>query len=386
MGSSVICNGCGQPLEVPDDYQRKKIRCPQCGVFCELPTPAKSTATAKPMARPEPAVPPGEPERASEARAPDPRETKKAVRTCRECGEPVRVAEGKRGRDEKCPMCGASLARKKDRAAPRETRIQPTTTPPPRPAPLRPQPARPAPPVGTHADDGNPYPVGGPEEYRCPACAKPLAADAVLCAACGLNLETGAKAVREYQPLERSWEAGLPFRRRVQLFAIFQGVFWLLGLLAIGARDSPLVDEVGVLLFSWLVLTGMTSFIFGTFDRLDVKRTRRGKVVLTKTWRICFIPRPTETVSWREYEGLVTGRSHDSDLTDWLVFFVLFSCGVVPAVIWWWVRIRPDTYFVALSRDHGFPEAMLHRSSSHPRMEEVAAVLQDATGLPRQGV
>jgi hypothetical protein len=384
MGVSVICNGCGQPVEVPDGYQRKKIRCPHCGVFIELPTPARSTATARPAAGPEPATPTPERERTPVERAPRPQVEKKGVRTCPECGEPVRVAEGKRGRDEKCPTCGAALFRKKPRPAPAETRIQETPAPPPRPKPLRP--TRTPPPPGTHDDDGNPYPVPGLEEYRCPACDKPLTADAALCAACGLNLETGEKAERVYEPMERSWEAGLPLRRRVHLFTVFQVVYWVLGLLAVCAPDSPLGGEITVLLFSWLILTAMTSFIFGTFDRLDLKRTRRGKVLLTKTWRVCFIPKPTETIRWREYEGLVTGRSHDTDFSDWLVFAVLFGFGIVPAILWWWFHIRPDTFFVALSLEHGFPDVTVFRSHSQARMEEIAQALQDATGLPRQGV
>jgi hypothetical protein len=319
-----------------------------------------------------------------EERAPRPRIEKKEIRSCPECGEPVRVAEGKRGAREKCPTCGAALFPKKTRAAAPDTRIRETPAPPPPPKAVRPK--RSPPPPGTQADDGNPYPVPGLEEYRCPACDKPLAADATLCAACGLNLDTGEKAVREYEPMERSWEAGLPLRRRVQVFVAFQVVYWVLGLLAICAPDSPLAGEITVLLFSWLLLTGMTSFLFGTFDRLDLKRTRRGKVLLTKTWRVCFLVRPTETIRWREFQGLVTGRNHDTDFSDWLVFFVLFGFGVLPAIIWWWCHIRPDTYFVAFSLEHGFPDLVVFRSQSQPRMEEIARALEDATGLPRQGV
>src|SRR5919108_614621 len=40
MSAAVICQGCGQPVAVPEDYRRNKIQCPACGVICPVPAGA----------------------------------------------------------------------------------------------------------------------------------------------------------------------------------------------------------------------------------------------------------------------------------------------------------------------------------------------------------
>src|SRR5436309_12510778 len=84
VSGSVICHGCGQTLPIPDGYERRKMRCPQCGVICELPDPGKA--------------PPGRPP------APDPEAAAADVlfqpeeqRTCSKCGGPMEP-DGPRGR------------------------------------------------------------------------------------------------------------------------------------------------------------------------------------------------------------------------------------------------------------------------------------------------
>src|SRR5438477_1337781 len=47
MPFSVVCHGCGQRLEVADDYSRRKMRCPECGVMCEIPVSDKERAATR---------------------------------------------------------------------------------------------------------------------------------------------------------------------------------------------------------------------------------------------------------------------------------------------------------------------------------------------------
>ena len=47
MSIAISCHGCGQRFDVPDDYQRRKIRCAACGVYCEVPEPSKKSSAAK---------------------------------------------------------------------------------------------------------------------------------------------------------------------------------------------------------------------------------------------------------------------------------------------------------------------------------------------------
>ena len=38
MSRSLLCQGCGKHLEVPDDYSRRKVQCSGCGVYCAVST------------------------------------------------------------------------------------------------------------------------------------------------------------------------------------------------------------------------------------------------------------------------------------------------------------------------------------------------------------
>ena len=41
-----------------------------------------------------------------------------------------------------------------------------------------------------------------------------------------------------------------------------------------------------------------------------------------------------------------------------------------------------DTFFIALCRDHGYPELTLYRGKDQYRAQDIAATLREVTGLP----
>ena len=41
MSATLICNGCGTKVQVPDGHTKLKLRCPECGVLCEVPEAAQ---------------------------------------------------------------------------------------------------------------------------------------------------------------------------------------------------------------------------------------------------------------------------------------------------------------------------------------------------------
>ena len=43
-----------------------------------------------------------------------------------------------------------------------------------------------------------------------------------------------------------------------------------------------------------------------------------------------------------------------------LRLIILLIMGVVLGILWWYFVIRPDSFFVALTRDHGYPERTLY--------------------------
>src|SRR5439155_11045340 len=51
MSIAFVCYSCGNRLEVAE-YTRKKIRCPHCGVMCEVPLPSGTAPSEEPAAQP----------------------------------------------------------------------------------------------------------------------------------------------------------------------------------------------------------------------------------------------------------------------------------------------------------------------------------------------
>jgi hypothetical protein len=393
VSATVLCPGCGLQVAVPPDHTRPKLRCPECGVLCDVPDSAREkapTRTAPPPARAEevrqpktdarqlePAPKAAEPAPPAAARErtelPAPAlarlPTRKGTTHCRQCGELVRAPRGKRKKAWRCPVCGAP--------PPEETAVRaaepPRQAPPPAPEPE----PEPEPTPTSDQDDYLPYAVGRTTERRCPVCSATLPRDAVLCVRCGLDLRTRQKVARTYQPLRRQFEPGLPARRRWALFLLAQAAAAPLFLWV--ALDQ---GEVALTVFSWLFYTTLLSFLLGTFDRIEVERNERGQARLTRTWHVCFVLRRRHVVPWRDYDAVMLGKARVVGPEDWLVVIALVPVGLVPAILWWYYVIERDRYTVALARDHGFPELLLYRGFSEEQRGGMADAIRDATGLP----
>jgi hypothetical protein len=420
VSASVICQGCGQPLEIPLGYTRRKLQCPGCGVMCELPArAAEEVLTSAPAARraaPEPPPPAAEPAR-EEAR---PAREKDLV-TCRHCGELVRLPARRGKQPIICPCCGTAVpgtaarrAAKKPDAPPMAIPVEPTEPPPKREgvhctfcntfiefrdgrrgkavycltcgqmvplvvagsleaaAELKPLP---------DDDDGQPYDVAGGMPPRCPHCDREIAPGAETCL-CGFDLVAWEMPVKVYAEVNRRWETGLSLRTRLAIFLGCQAV------IVPGTIVGALLQEVelGFVLFGWLLGVFLLSFLLGTFDRIDLSRNRDGKVRLTKTWRVCFIARSPTVIALREYEGLATGMEHDVGFLEWCILISLVGFFVVPGILWWYYVIQKDIFYVALTKDHGFPALRVYHGHNEEMMREIAAALSEAAELPCEGV
>jgi hypothetical protein len=237
----------------------------------------------------------------------------------------------------------------------------------------------PGPPSSDDPEDGLPYGVTAATDRKCPVCGKRLPLDAVLCPACGFNFQTRQKEVRVYEPLEKHWEAGMSLRTRLGLFLLGN----LVGAVPM-AMTASAYGDVMLLVIPWVLLTVLLAFLLGTFIRIDVSRNEQGRARLKKTWRICFWTWSRRTLPWHESEAVVTGKTRDVSLLDWLVAACLLPMGLIPAVLWWWFFIQRDQFFSALARDHGFPAELLYRGIRQDQAEQIATVVSDATGLPWQ--
>src|SRR5262245_21132854 len=127
-------------------------------------------------------------------------------------------------------------------------------------------------------------------------------------------------------------------------------------------------------------MSAMQAFVLGTFDRLDLERTAKGKVTLTQTWRIAFVPLAPKVIRWREYEGVVV-RHSDVGLMDWWVFLVMLPT-VLPALLFWWYAIRPGWVQVERAQNLGDPGTTRYAGTNTDRAIEIAEAVRDLTGLP----
>jgi hypothetical protein len=332
MSGATICHGCGQRLEVPADYTRARMRCPECGVMCDVPPPEAQKSS---------------PKRPAQRQAPP----KSEIRN---------------------PKSEIQAEKPKPSVAEQDLPIPLAPEPPPAP-PLPPLEED----IGTDEDDGKPYRVAGPKGRKCPDCSAFMRPEERQCPRCGFDLATGKKPAKSFTPVERVWEAGWSLRKRRN--------FFVLGLLLVTPIGFVIAYEteawsgyIGSLVF----FAGMTAFLLGTYARIDLARNKRGKITMTKTWRILFVQRPPIEFDVREFEGVRTGLARDVHMLDWLIAGMLLPAGLFPGILWWYFFIQVDSHYVALLKEHGYPSDVLYQGISETVAKDMATTLRDVAGLP----
>jgi hypothetical protein len=341
MSATVLCQGCGGRVAVPDDYTRARIRCPVCGVLNDVPASAqrKAAGTDTPR-RPTPSA-----------------ETDAAA-------EDILL-----GHDPAPPV--------RDKPAKRQAAQAIQVERPRTPGPLHPLPPS-ANQNASDEDDGRPYRVPSLDEERpCPNCHTTIARNAVACTACGYNLQTGKKAKQEFEPVDREWQGGWSVKLRRGLF-IAAAVFNLTACVLAVVAGMPIFGAF----FPCLLFTAMTAFLLGTYDRIRLTRNKKGRVHLTKTWTVCFLPRPPVDVDVHEYGGVVYGPYDETSFLEWMVLICLLLSGIVPGLLWLYFVIIRTHFQVALSKEHGYPEMVLYRGSDQEMVVDVARTIRDVAHLP----
>src|SRR5262245_22824812 len=231
----ITCHGCGKRLSIPAGYTRRKVQCPDCGVYCEVQPPAKKDAAPSPI------------KQAAKKTSP-PKVDDDAI-----------FAEAYRAPDPAPPRPAKPPADTKQ-AAPTPATPAPATDPLPKAPTLQFDPV-------PDEDDGRAYRFADADLPKCPGCRKELAADTQLCPHCGFNLETGKKAVKTYTEVNRVWEAGMPLARRRKLFILAEVLIVPLGLLG-----AVVTGYWEAFVWPWLWFTFLAAFLLGTFDRLELTR------------------------------------------------------------------------------------------------------------------
>lgn len=375
----VICEGCGQRLSIPEGYRRNKIQC-ACGVICPVPesarqeadppAPKRAASKSSPAIEAEaerwllddspPSPPPSELPRFQEpgpVAEPKPPQKPAVVEMrfpCRRCRRLIR-------RQGECPDC--------DRFVPSQSESDN--------AERVWWPSVDKPDERDEEEGSSPYAVEGADEVKCPKCCLMLPPGSVLCVRCGFHLKKRKKVARNYQPIERVWETSASYSTRLTAYCSCEAAAFGLGLISILWADA----DFGVFMWAFLGISVMLAFLIGTFDRIHLTRDARGRVQLTKTWRLAFFPLRPQTIDVWSYEGIVTGQHRDVSTWEYWIFLLLLFFAIVPGIIWWYMAIYKVTFHVSLSRDHGFPSYILYSGWSEIQMREIAYALRDASGL-----
>jgi len=331
-------------VAVPDDYTRARIRCPECGVLNDVPAAAqRQTADTDKPRRPAP-----------------PAETDTAAENILLGNDPPPPTPEKPAKRRKAQAQAIQIERPR----------APEPLHPPLPSPNA---------NASDEDDGRPYRVPSLDEERpCPNCHKTIARDAVACTSCGYNLQTGKKAKQEFEPVNREWQGGLPAQTRLIIFAAGEVVMLLAAIISVVSADMPIFG----VFFPWLLFTAMTAFLLGTYDRIRLTRNKKGRVRLTKTWTLCFLPRPPEEVDVHEYGGVVYGPYDETSFLEWMVLICLLLCLILPGLLWLYFVFIRIHFQVALSKEHGYPELVLYRGSDQTMVVDMAHTIRDVAHLP----
>jgi hypothetical protein len=205
------------------------------------------------------------------------------------------------------------------------------------------------------------------EEPTCPCCQKVMARGAMVCPACSHDQH----ARQTFEPLAKRWEPGLSYLRRIRIFLVCQG----LGLLSL--LLAAVMGELGAALVSWFFFTALLTCLLGTYYSVELTRNQRGRVALTKIWSIAFVRMSPIKLRLGDFEGVAIGKDRDPEMWDWIVLCGLLLFALIPGIIWWYLAIRGDRGFVALTRDHGAPAYWLYRGTNEELMAEMSCSIRE---------
>ncbi len=290
------------------------------------------------------------------------KKTVDTIPTCRHCGGFIRLRARHADGDAVCPTCGKIWDEdepvKRDSSLP-NLEIDDTDD--------------------DDEDNDDPYDlVGGSKIPFCPECKHELGRGDKLCVRCGYDLTKRRKHKKSYQEMHLHWVNGYTWQGRMKLLLAIQ-TFVLVWIIFMGWLLQ--LDTPGGLAITYLLFTGMMCFCIGTFDEIFVDRDTRGRVQITKIWYSFFFKLPPRTNKLIGYANITSGRVNEAGFWEWLLMFGLLPYCIIPGVVWWYLSIHRDTFFVVLARDHGAPALSIYRGFNQEVMTDIAESLSNLSGL-----
>lgn len=234
---------------------------------------------------------------------------------------------------------------------------------------------------GTQKDDGKPYGVLGKKPPpMCPECRESLNEGDPVCPRCNFNHKTGKHVPKAFPVFDRTWEPGVGLRYRLIALGVCQAMNIVMFLLI-----NQAIEDVPTTLTGWFFIALLQAFLLGTFDRVRIQRTTKGKVNITKMWRACFVPLKPKVLNWRGLEE-VGIRRNDVGWFEWYICILLLCDGIIPGILWWWFALRTDRASAVLMKDQGAIEHTLYSGTDPDKAEEIAQAVHDLTALPYKAV
>jgi hypothetical protein len=252
-------------------------------------------------------------------------------------------------------------------------------------------------------DDDRPYTVPGTGLKKCPHCQGDLPLDAGFCVHCGREISSGARTVRTFEPINRTWHEGWQPLLRWQIFIALQVINAVAAVLLIATASAPINDLGGMfsLVMTNVFQVAMQALLVGSYDTLTVKRTPEGQAILTRTRRVAFFPFQPVNLPWKQSTNVGITGADDGCFPQLLCFYfafngffytifgLLFSTFFLGlAVIYfavaagfYWIVLRPQRFEVNLCDVYGSTDEVAFRSTDRGEAEEVAHTVAKATGL-----
>ena len=205
----------------------------------------------------------------------------------------------------------------------------------------------------------------------CPSCRKILPRGAVLCVDCGYDFRTGRQRETAHEPLERSWDTGMPLALRLGLLCALECVC-----LPAGALTGHVAEGLALAFAGSVVLV----LLLGTYIKLRLVRTGKGKILITRTWCICFLPAIRHQVNVRNYKVILIDTTRPNVAGILATMLLLLLCVLPGAVLAYVILTRP-TYHVFLKKEHRNQEFLLYQSMDDAKMRELVETLQELAEL-----
>ena len=355
-----ICGNCGGKATVPPGYAKAKVRCEHCGYYAEVPPEMR----AKPDEIPEAETPFDEPAAA-------PKKPPLRARLAEDFGEDEAPPEPQKGRAR------AVIARPqrdpRDHRPEFEEQIGVG------------QPLLEGDEIEHEGSLTTPYAVPGVGMKPCPECRGELPIDAVFCVHCGWELvgKKKGKALREFQPIDKTWHEGWSPSFRLYVFIALQfanAALMALGMHATGQSFRD-VGNLGTNIFMNLLNAGLQAFILGSFETLRVIREPDGKCTLLKTRRYIFFPWPEFKIQWKKSSGVGILATHNPGFIAYVICFYLLTLGCLPGILFFFFVIRPERFNAALCNEYGGSDETILLCKNRDQAEDVTRTIAEASGL-----